>query len=206
MLALISGGIDSPVAAFMAGSLPGVEVSAVFFDSYPFTGRESLRVEALCRKLKSHIRLQVLHLIPHGENLERIVSACRRSLTCLLCKRLMLRVASTLALQEGAEALVTGDSLGQVASQTLENLAVEDEASSIPVLRPLLGLNKEEIVRLARKLGTYELSALKPSACKAAPGKPSTRGRLEMVKAEEERLPLEEMVSKALAGRRLVRL
>ncbi|KYH39174.1 MAG: hypothetical protein AYL30_001060 [Candidatus Hecatellales archaeon B24] len=204
VLALISGGIDSPVAAYMAGSHKGVEVVAVFFDGAPFTSPgEALKVEALCRKLKGLVKLQSLYVLPHGENLDRIVSSCSRKLTCLLCKRIMLGVSSRLALQEGAKALVTGDNLGQVASQTLANLKVEDQASLLPVLRPLLGLNKEEIVELARKIGTYQISISTLSPCKAAPSKPSTKVRLEAVKAEEAKLPVEEMVSKALSGRKI---
>jgi thiamine biosynthesis protein ThiI len=204
VLALISGGIDSPVAAYMAGSHKGVEVIAVFFDGTPFIGPgEGLKVEAICRKLKTLVKLRSLYMLPHGENLDKIASSCNRKLTCLLCKRLMLRASSRLALREGAKALVTGDSLGQVASQTLPNLKVEDQASLLPVLRPLLGLNKEEIVKLAREIGTYPISTSTSSTCKAAPSKPSTQARLEAVKAEEAKLPIEEMVSKTLSGRKI---
>ncbi|MHC1563744.1 MAG: tRNA sulfurtransferase [Candidatus Hecatellaceae archaeon] len=204
VLALISGGIDSPVAAYMAGSHKGVEVTAVFFDGTPFIEPdEGLKVKAICRRLKILVNLRSLYMLPHGENLSRIASSCNRKLVCLLCKRLMLRASSRLALREEAKALVTGDSLGQVASQTLANLKVEDQASPLPVLRPLLGLNKEEIVELARKIGTYQISTSTQSTCKAAPGKPSTQARLEAVQAEEAKLPLEEMVSKALSGRKI---
>jgi len=207
ILLLLSGGIDSPVAGYLLGKQPQLEVEAIFFQGYPFLPKEEVeRVLAVCRQLKKHANLTRLHLVPHGGNLQEFLKTGSPNYVCVLCKRFMLRVASQLALKEGCEALATGDSLGQVASQTLANLKVEDEASLLPVLRPLLGLNKEEIVSLARHIGTYPISASNPASCKAAPKKPATKASLEKVKELEGKLPLNQMVSRTLAERRTLKV
>ncbi|MHC1586281.1 MAG: tRNA sulfurtransferase [Candidatus Hecatellaceae archaeon] len=206
VLALISGGLDSPVAAYMVGR-SGVKLEAAYFNCHPYLPESEIeRVKKVCLKLAEKVDLERLHLIPHGENLRLLIEKADRKFTCILCKRLMLKISSQLALKQGFQALVTGDSLGQVASQTVANLKVEDEASSIPVLRPLLGLNKEEIASQAREIGTYQISTANPAACRAAPRKPATKAKLEQVKAVEEKLPLNEMVAKALAERRIFNL
>ena len=206
ILSLISGGIDSTVAAYMASFEGKLEVYALNFDIKPYIGEEeAVKPLEICNRLKKIIPLRELHIVPHGGNLAKIVSSCSRKLTCIICKRLMLRIASRIALEVGASALVTGDSLGQVASQTLANLRVEDEASSLPVLRPLLGLNKNEIISIARRIGTYEVSASKPQTCRAAPSSPTTEARVERVRFEEGKLPLSEMVEEAVRARRIYR-
>ena len=206
VLSLISGGIDSTVAAYMASFEGKLEVYALNFDVKPYIGEGgAVKPLEICSRLKKIIPLKELHVVPHGENLTKIISSCNRKFTCVICKRLMLRVASRIALEVGALALVMGDSLGQVASQTLANLRVEDEASSLPVLRPLLGLNKNEIISIARRIGTYEVSASKPQTCRAAPSSPATEAKIERVKIEEGRLPLSEMVEEAVRARRIYR-
>ena len=154
-VALISGGIDSPVAAHLMLKR-GIQLVLVHFDNRPFT--DDAEVEKV-RKLIA--RLRELHgdipafLVPHGETAQ--LAAARgapRRLGCVLCRRMMFRVATAIARQEGAEGIVTGESLGQVASQTLQNIAVEQQAlGGVPAIRPLIGLDKTEIISIARTLG-----------------------------------------------------
>lgn len=203
VLALVSGGLDSPVAAYLVGRRLGVEVSVLHLDNFPLL-REAGRWKALrCwKKLK---RLKVVgeaFVLPHGHSLLEFYRKCERRLVCVLCRRQMLRVAERLAEELSASALVTGESLGQVASQTLANLCVEDQAVKIPVLRPLLGFDKEEIVNLSKQIDTYSDSIL-PSGCCANPPKPSTQARLEKVLEEEFKVDLEGMTAKSLAGKKI---
>jgi thiamine biosynthesis protein ThiI len=113
---------------------------------------------------------------------------------------MMLRVAGALAQREGAQALVTGESLGQVASQTLQNIAAEYPAAPVPILRPLIGIDKQEIVEIAKKIGTFEISIQPGSCCTAVPERPATQARLHDIEAEEAKLDIDELVGKTLDG------
>src|SRR2546422_10335652 len=158
VLALLSGGIDSPVAAWRM-MRRGCRVDLVHFHSVPFHARTSQeKALALARLLVEWELEAVLHLVAFGEIQRQIVAAVQRPLRVVLYRRMMLRIAEGLARQGGAEALVTGESLGQVASQTLANLAVIAEAASLPLLRPLIGMDKSEIAAQAERLGTFATS------------------------------------------------
>ncbi|MGP3667745.1 MAG: tRNA sulfurtransferase [Candidatus Bathyarchaeota archaeon] len=197
VVALISGGIDSPVAVYLTGRF--VEVLPMFFDNNPFTGKDALeRVLACCKILSKRVGLKFLYVFSHGKNLLEFFNTCNRRFMCVLCKRMMLRVAEKFALEVNASGIVTGDSLGQVASQTLQNLYVEDKVVKIPVLRPLLGFNKDEIVKIAREIGTYETSIRQVASCTANPKHPVTKAVLNMVLKEESKVDVEKLMVETL--------
>jgi thiamine biosynthesis protein ThiI len=192
LVALVSGGIDSPVAAWMMMKrgcriLPVYVAMEAFLDD-DARGRAERVVEVL-RGYQPDIRLRVIPDSFLACAREELVKSGLERYTCLLCKRRMYRVAETVAREEGAKGIVTGESLGQVASQTLENLLVLDDAAGIPVYRPLVGLDKEEITRMARAIGTFGASAEAVGGCRAVPKKPSTRAALEKVREIEGSLP-----------------
>ena len=196
VVTLLSGGIDSPVAAHLMMER-GAEMVTLHMDNRPYGGLE----HQLTKVRQMAARLEVLHgrrirqfAAPHGANHAAFLGSCKAGLHCVLCRRMMLRVAGALAQREGAQALVTGESLGQVASQTLQNIATEYPAAPVPILRPLIGLDKQEIVELAKKIGTYEISIQPGSCCTAVPERPATRARLHDIEAEEARLDLGALV------------
>lgn len=182
VLSLLSGGIDSPVAAYLMIK-KGMRV-----DFLHFSQNSAENVIKIVRKLGEHSKVYLdsenlrLFLAPHQRVIELIQKVCSKpKLTCVYCKIIMLKTAESLCKEIGAKAIVTGDSLGQVASQTIPNLFVEDRAVKIPVLRPLIGLDKVEIVGIAREAGTYEISILPSEPCRAVPKKPATAAKLEDV-------------------------
>jgi thiamine biosynthesis protein ThiI len=177
-LALVSGGIDSPVAAFLAMKR-GLTVEGVFFHASEFTGFGAVeKVKRLARVLSGYTPRFALHLVPFGAVQVAIKDAADPDYRTILSRRMMHRIAVALARERDLAALVTGDNLGQVASQTLENLALTAAASELPLLRPLLTYDKEETVLLARRIGTYELSILpEPDCCTLfQPQRPRIRG------------------------------
>jgi thiamine biosynthesis protein ThiI len=179
VLALLSGGIDSPVAAWRM-MRRGCTVDFVHFHSMPFLDRTSReKARDLARLLVAWELEATLHLVPFGEVQRQIVAAVRRPLRVVLYRRMMLRIAERLARAGGAEALVTGESLGQVASQTLGNLAVIGAATTLPLLRPLVGMDKGEIAAEAVRIGTYETSIIPDQDCCQlfVPRHPSTRAQ-----------------------------
>jgi len=205
MVLLLSGGIDSPVAGYMMGR-QGVRIVALSGFVNP-AGEEAhiekigKLVERLSKAIGSDVDLYVFE--------QRIAqsifsTAGKPGLTCVLCKRTMLRVAEKLCEKVGGSAIVMGDSLGQVASQTLQNMNTIEEAVSIPIVRPLVGLDKVDIVRIAEKIGTFELSNLKVPGCVFVPDKPATRARLDEILREEERLEVAPLVEKVAATLRQV--
>lgn len=202
-LALLSGGIDSPAAAWLAMKR-GLTVEAVFYHSAEFTGFAATeKVKELARLLSRWCPRFALHLIPFGPVQVAIRDACEPGYRTLLYRRMMHRIAVQLARRERLTALVTGDNLGQVASQTLENLALTAAASELPVLRPLLTYDKEETIALARRIGTFDI-AIRPAldCCTLfQPPRPRIRGDASELAAEEELLPIPALVGAALAGR-----
>lgn len=198
---LVSGGIDSPVAAWLMikkGCFPVF----VYFDNSPFTDettqQRALEAVQKLRKLNPKGEAK-LNVVPHGEDLADILRNCPRNLTCVLCRRMMYRVAEKIALHERAEAIVTGEIIGEHASQTLTNLRIVSQAvSEVALLRPLIGMNKIEVEALARKIGTFDASTKPASCCTGPPSKPRTRARFEEVLQAESRLNTEGMVERAL--------
>jgi len=191
-VALFSGGIDSPVAAWLMMKR-GVETLPLFMDQTPYVGPSYLeRAKTAFRTLAAYTPVERfrLYAAPMGPVMERIQESPEPRFTCVLCKRSMYRIAELFAGREKARAIVTGESLGQVASQTLENLYVLDHAVSMPVLRPLVGLDKVDIEAMARNIGTYEVTAKIVEGCKAVPSRPSTAAKLSKIEALEKELDL----------------
>ena len=199
---MLSGGIDSPVAAWHMMKR-GCPASFVHFHSYPLSDRSSIeKAGELAQHLTRHQRHSELFLVPLAEIQKRIIVETPPSYRVLLYRRFMLRIAETLARQSGSKAIITGESCGQVSSQTLENIAVVDDVAGMPVLRPLIGMNKEEIVGMARNIGTFPISIQPDQDCCSlfVPRRPETRARLAIIERLEQSLPVDEMVGQALEG------
>ncbi len=205
LVALVSSGIDSPVAAYLLAPKT-TEMILVHADNRPYTeDRETEKFLVLAAYLKKISPVNVrAYVVPHGKTLEAYVKQANRKFTCVFCKRMMLRYAEAIAKTEHAQAIVMGDSLGQVASQTLQNLRVVEQAITLPVLRPLLGFDKEDTIKIARKIGTFELSIAPAGGCAAVPTKPSTRARLEQILDEEKNVDVDGLVRQAVASKKLV--
>ena len=199
---MLSGGIDSPVAAWHMMKR-GCPATYVHFHSYPLSDRSSIeKAGELAQHLARHQRHSELLLAPLADIQKRIIVETPPSFRVLLYRRFMMRIAEILARRVGAKAIITGESCGQVSSQTLENIAVVDHVAGMPVLRPLIGMNKEEIVGMARKIGTFPISIQPDQDCCSlfVPRRPETRARLSTVERLEQALPVDEMVEAALAG------
>lgn len=195
MVALVSGGIDSPVAAWMM-MRRGCPVTLLHFDSRPYADalKPSLRSAEVLAQWTSGRRINFIQ-VPISRGIEKIASHYPRA-TCVLCRRLMYRIASEIVRSDGALGIVTGYSMGQVASQTAENIMAEQAGMDVPIYHPLISMDKTEIVDLARKIGTYSVTE-ETKSCTAVPKKPMTKARLEDIVALEDELGLKEM-AKAL--------
>ncbi|MDR5708382.1 MAG: tRNA uracil 4-sulfurtransferase ThiI [Armatimonadota bacterium] len=199
---LLSGGIDSPVALWMMARR-GMEILPLHFHAFPFTSERSKeKVMGIVARLATWTGPLRLRVAPFAEVQRAIGQSVPEPLWTLVMRRMMMRVAERLAEAVGARALVTGENLGQVASQTVEALHVIEAATRLPVLRPLVGMDKQEIVALAERIGTYELSILPYEDCCTlfVPRHPRTRPSLEEVEAAERALPVEELVGRVVAG------
>ncbi len=196
VVSLISGGIDSPVAAYRMMQR-GCRLIFVHFHGAPYLDKTSQeKVRMLVSTLTRHQYLSRLHLVPFGEIQRQIVAAVGRPLRVVLYRRMMLRIAEVLARAEKAKALVTGESLAQVASQTLENMAVIQQASTLPILRPLVGMDKQEIIDQARRIGTFDTSSIPDQDCCQlfVPKHPATKACLSEVEADESKFDVNELV------------
>lgn len=201
VLCLLSGGIDSPVAAWRLMKR-GCRVRFVHFHAYPILSRASLdKALEITELLTRHQLRSRFYSIRFGEIQRTIVLSAPPPLRVVLYRRMMMRIAERVAGACGAKALVTGESVGQVASQTIENLAVINDGVGLPVLRPLIGSDKEEITREARRLGTYPVSIVPDQDCCTlfVPRRPATRARREDVERAERDLPVAELVDRAAA-------
>ncbi len=205
-LVLLSGGIDSPVAAFLMAKR-GMMIEAVHFNSYPYTSERAWeKIQALARILARYtgrVRITSVNMLPIQEEINE---RCPEELMTLLLRRFMLRVAEAVAQDRGCQMLITGESLGQVASQTADALVVTDQTVQMPVMRPLIGMDKMEIVALAEKIGTFETSIQPYEDCCTVflPKHPSTRPRLARVLEAEACLDAEAMVAAVLAEKEVV--
>jgi len=199
-LALLSGGIDSPVAAYYALKR-GVRVDFAHFHSLPFTSPASLeKVESLAKALLKFQISAKIHFIPLADIQKEIVLKAPEKLRIILYRRMMLRIAEKLARDNNYPALYTGESVGQVASQTLENIKAAEEVISLPVLRPLIGFDKEDIIKKAKEIGTYEISILPHEDCCArfVPKHPEIKADLKEVREAEKKLEVKKMIEKAV--------
>ena len=208
-VSLLSGGIDSPVSSYMIAKR-GVNLEMVHFFSPPYTSEAAKeKVLSLAKLLVPWCGRMTVQLVPFTEIQEEIRRSCPEEYFTLIMRRFMMRIAQRAADQIHARALVTGENLGQVASQTIEALGVtEEEVTTLPVLRPLIGMDKEEIIRLSRRIGTFDTSILPYEDCCTVftPRHPRTRPQLDEVRAAESVLDIEGLVDRAMKGREFVRL
>jgi thiamine biosynthesis protein ThiI len=205
LLTLVSGGIDSPVAGHLMMER-GHQVDLIHFDNRPFTDDNTYdKVVSLVKRLDPN-KGSRFFVAPHGPSQAQMARKAPRRLGCVLCRRMMLHVASALAEREGHDALVTGESLGQVASQTLLNLWVEEPASTVPILRPLIGLDKLEIISIAKAIGTYDISISPGLCCTIVPSRPATQAKLNDIRAAEAKVGMGGLVKKELEGTKVVRV
>ena len=200
VLVMLSGGIDSPVAAWRMMKR-GAKAIFVHFHSYPYTDKASLEkaAELVGILAKSNHRTQVYY-VPFAEIQREIVTKTPAPFRVILYRRMMVRIAARIAEREGALALITGESLGQVASQTLANLKVIEDVARLPILRPLIGDDKEEIVNLAQRIGTFDVSTLPHQDCCSlfVPDHPATNAAIEDAQSAEDALEVDALVDQAL--------
>ncbi len=199
-LLLLSGGIDSPVAGYMAAKR-GVVVEAIHFHSYPYTSeRAKEKVITLARKMSAYTGRIALHIVPFTQIQEELRDKCKNDLFTVLMRRIMMRIAEKIAQNNGSIGLITGESIGQVASQTMEAMAVTNAVVNIPVFRPVIALDKDEIIEIARKIDTYETSVLPYEDCCTvfAPKHPKTKPKLFEILQEEAKLDMDTLIQKAV--------
>jgi len=201
-LSLLSGGIDSPVASWMVAKR-GVIVDMIHFHSYPYTSQEALdKVLDLARLLVPWTGKTVVHVVPFTAIQEELRRSCPEELFTILMRRFMMRIACRVAEMNNFTALVTGESIGQVASQTLDAMNCTNAVCTIPVMRPVIGMDKEEIVRLSRRIGTFEISILPYEDCCTVftPKHARTKPKLDELEAAETGLDIDALVEAAVAG------
>lgn len=199
---LLSGGIDSPVAGYMIAKR-GVRLEAVHFFSYPYTSdRAKDKVIKLAKILASYTGGMKVHIVPFTEIQLQIRDKCPEEYMTLVMRRFMMQIAERIAIKRDCKALVTGESIGQVASQTMNALAVTDDAVSMPVFRPVIGMDKEEIVEIARRIDTFETSILPYEDCCTVftPKHPSTKPHIDKVVRAQEALDIEKLIQDAIDG------
>jgi thiamine biosynthesis protein ThiI len=192
---MVSGGIDSPVAMHYL-LRQGHELMAVHMDNRPFTDDSPLakvvdHLEILRARYEQPIPL---YLVPHGSTQVTLMRETDRHVGCVLCRRFMWRSAEKIAEREGGTFLATGEALGQVASQTLSNMRTATASVRLPIVRPLIGFDKQEIETVAKSIGTYGISTRPGVCCQAVPDKPATRSNLVQILREEERIDVEQMI------------
>ncbi|MCW4034197.1 MAG: tRNA 4-thiouridine(8) synthase ThiI [Candidatus Bathyarchaeota archaeon] len=208
LVGLFSGGIDSAVGFWLVMKR-GSPVVFVYFDNTPYTDETTTQRALDVAKVLFGWAIgypKKVYIVQHGENMKQIMET-NRKYTCLLCKRMMYRVAERIAEEVHAEGIVTGEAIGEQASQTLTNLRVLDAAAlSYPVHRPLLGFDKSETVAIARKIGTYKVSSKTAGGCTAVPYSPSTKAKMEDVLRAEEKLDIDKMVDRSMESIKIVEL
>ena len=205
---LLSGGIDSPVSTYMIAKR-GVRLIPVHFFSFPYTSQQAKeKVIELTKLLTAWCGKMTLEVVPFTHIQEEIRDKCPEEYFTLIMRRFMMRIAERIALSNGAKAIVTGENLGQVASQTMEAMASTQAVLSLPVLQPLIGLDKEEIVQLSRRIGTFDTSILPYEDCCTVftPRHPRTRPTVAEVEAAESALDVDALVEEALQGIERIRL
>ncbi len=207
MVAMVSGGIDSPIAAWLMMKR-GCEIVPVFFHNDPYFDDTTMnRALDTLRELKKWAPGHGMkaYILPHGKNLQAFLEKGNQKYTCVFCKHLMYKVSRAIAEKEKAHGIVTGSSLGQVASQTSDNMLAEVYGVDFPVNHPLIGLDKEEIVNISKRIGMFDLSIQKAAGCKAVPKHPSIHGHLaEVIKMEKEQFDFDEMVRYEVENARIV--
>jgi len=208
MVVLMSGGLDSPVAAWLMMKR-GVMIIPVYCSNSPYA-EDAARDRAFdcIRQLQKWApgHQFTTYEIPHGPNLKAFIDICNRKNTCLLCKRMMYREAYEVMKKEGANGIITGSSLGQVASQTSANMYAEIYQLAIPIYHPLIALDKTEIMDIARKIGTYDISNRPAGSCAAVPERPEIGAKYDLIVLEERKMDIENMVSNAMKAAKILKL
>lgn len=208
VLVMLSGGIDSPVAAYYAMKR-GARCDFIHFHSYPFTKKVSQeKVKDLASMLNKFQFRSRLFMVPFAETQQEIVLNCPENLRVVMYRRFMLRIAESLANQLNIPALVTGESLGQVASQTLQNMRAVEEVAILPILRPLIGMDKDDIMRVAREIGTFDISSLPhDDACtRLMPRNPAIRANIRSVHESEKNLDIQALVDRDISQMELIKV
>ncbi|MEA2054613.1 MAG: hypothetical protein U9O96_05810 [Candidatus Thermoplasmatota archaeon] len=206
-ISLLSGGIDSPVAFYIMAKR--MECIALHMNNEPFGGREEeQKVIDIVRHLAHDINKEIIvYIVPFGGIIQKeIYEHCEERYRCIICKRMMYRIAEKIGRKKKADMIATGENLGQVASQTLQNLMVLEESVEMPVVRPLIGLDKEEIIKIAKRIGTYEISIKKAAPCLLVPRKPSTWAGLDRIYKEEKKMDFQALIKEAVKGARMEKL
>ena len=195
VVALISGGIDSPVASYLM-SEAGADVILLHMSNGNFGDPKDLdKVIEISKQLEAYTKKEFpVYVADHGRNQKIIQDNCDSHYQCVMCKRTMHKVAKKFAQANGASGIVMGDSLGQVASQTLMNIRAEQNGLDFPILRPLIGLDKLEVIDIAKRIGTYDISIIKTSGCSAVPIGPVTEAKVEIVQDMQQKIDLDDMV------------
>lgn len=204
---LLSGGIDSPVAGYMMAKR-GVRVEAVHFESFPYTSELARdKVIRLARTMAAYTGDIYVHVVSLTKIQEELVKHCDEDYFTLLLRRYMMYIASKIAAEHDSKCLITGESLGQVASQTMEAIAVTDNAASIPVFRPCIGMDKLEIIEISSKIGTFDISIEPYEDCCTVftPKHPRTKPQLEKVLVEENKLDFKALADEAIASAYTIR-
>ncbi|MVX62201.1 tRNA 4-thiouridine(8) synthase ThiI [Clostridium chromiireducens] len=197
---MLSGGIDSPVAGYLMAKR-GVEVSCVYYHSHPYTSeRAKDKVKDLAKILAQYTEKINLYIVPFTDIQMEIINKCREDELTIIMRRFMMRIACALADKYGINSVSTGESIGQVASQTMDGLVVSDDCSDRPAFRPLIAMDKTDIMEIARKIGTYETSILPYEDCCTifVPKHPKTNPKLDAIRKEEEKLDIDELVKKSI--------
>ena len=205
---LLSGGIDSPVAGYMIAKR-GVELNAVHFYSYPYTSeRAKEKVLDLAQILANYCGEIKVHVVPFTDIQLAINEKCPEEQLTVIMRRIMMQIADKIASDTGSYALITGESIGQVASQTIQAIAVTNAVVGMPVFRPLIGMDKDEIIQISRKIGTFETSILPYEDCCTVftPKHPTTKPNIERIMQSESKLELEDMIKTAIENTEVVTL
>lgn len=206
MVVLISGGLDSPVAAWLMMKR-GVMIIPVYCNNTPYAQSAARERAFDCiRQLQKWAPGQKFRTyeLPHGPNLKSFIEICNRKNTCLLCKRMMYREAYEVMKKENAKGIITGSSLGQVASQTAANMYAEIYQLAIPIYHPLISFDKTEIIDIARKIGTYDISSRPSGSCTAVPERPEIGANYDQILMEEKKMDIETMVSDAFKAAKVI--
>ncbi len=201
MIALVSSGIDSPVAAYLMMKR-GCEITILNFNNHPFTSGSNDKIIKIYKKLKEYASGSELRLyqVNYGDFLKKCTEEAPPRMTCVLCKSGMYQIAEKIAKSEKALAIIDGSSVGQVASQTLPNILATRYSTSMPILSPVIGFDKIEISEMAQKIGTFDISTLPDTSCSAAPKHPETNAVLEKVLETQEKIEMEDEMDRVVSS------
>ncbi|AGX44104.1 tRNA uracil 4-sulfurtransferase ThiI [Clostridium saccharobutylicum] len=203
---MLSGGIDSPVAGYLMAKR-GVEVNCVYYHSHPYTSeRAKDKVKELAKILAQYTEKINLYIVPFTDIQMEIIDKCREDELTIIMRRFMMRIACKLADKYGINSVSTGESIGQVASQTMDGLIVSDDCADRPAFRPLIAMDKTDIMDIARKIGTYETSILPYEDCCTifVPKHPKTNPKLDPIRKQEEKLDIDELIQKSIENMEVV--